>query len=103
MVSEYTCYEYIISNSYTDGDIMNCPLLPNPDNGLVTITDFTATYECLPNYSLSGDADRACDFKTGVWSGDAPLCVSKLFYTFVYTHRRFYAVSAFRKYVTFTT
>lgn len=67
----------------TDGELMSCPSLPNPDNGNVTVTDSTASYRCNPGYTLSVEDDRTCDFSTGIWSGVDPVCLRKLLLTFV--------------------
>ena len=49
-----------------------CLPLDNPQNGAVDITGDVATYSCLPNYRLVGEAMRTC--VDDEWSGDAPNC-----------------------------
>ena len=62
---------------------MDCGTLPNPVNGQVnhtagTTLGQTATYSCNAGYDLVGNSTRVCE-TTGVWSGSAPTCPSKLF------------------------
>ena len=60
-------------------------MLPDPDNGTVTVTSRTlnseATYSCDVGYVLDGSATRTCEEAQEstdlVWSGSAPTCMSK--------------------------
>lgn len=72
----------MFSVNITDSEV-NCPSLRNPDKGMLTVTDNTATYTCDPDYGLRGTAERECDLSTGIWGGDAPVCLRKLVLTFV--------------------
>ena len=56
---------------------LTCLELPNPENGLVTITGTDigdlATYSCNEGFVLEGDATRTCG-QPGFWSGAEPIC-----------------------------
>ena len=57
---------------------MDCGFLPNPVNGMVSVTETTvgstASYSCNgSNYLLVGAAERTCQ-ADGMWSGSAPDC-----------------------------
>ena len=56
-----------------------CGFLPDPVNGMVTISGPTfgsiATYTCNTGYILIGDTERVCQ-GNGVWSGSEPVCQS---------------------------
>ena len=64
--------------------IGQCPVLPSPDNGMLTfanqrLSGDTATYTCDSGYELdltSGSEVRTC-LADGTWSGSAPACVGK--------------------------
>ena len=61
---------------------VDCGTLPNPVNGRVnhtagTTLGQTATYSCNAGYDLVGNSTRVCE-TTGLWSGSAPTCPSKL-------------------------
>ena len=73
---------------------IECPGLPNPPNGETTYSSDTsapfdfgtaATYICDTGFGLSGDSMRMCrgngSSTTGEWSGVAPSCQGKLFYS----------------------
>jgi hypothetical protein len=52
----------------------DCPLLPAPENGSVSIDDDVATYACSqPLYKLEGEETRTCVEGEG-WSDSAPSC-----------------------------
>ena len=59
---------------------IDCLVLGNPANGLVTLTATThtsvATYSCNPGYSRIGDDTRTCQ-SSGDWSGSEPMCIGK--------------------------
>lgn len=56
---------------------VNCPALPNPENGGVSLSGITpgstVTYDCNAGYSLIGERTRMC-LPSGEWSGSAPTC-----------------------------
>ena len=60
-----------------------CPNLPNPSNGIVTLSGrnlgSTATYKCNDGYKLIGEDKRTCQ-NDATWSGREPSCKSKYFY-----------------------
>ena len=58
--------------------VVTCPPLTNPDKGMVSVPnnnfESTATYTCVPGYTVSGgDMPRTCE-ATMMWSGAAPTC-----------------------------
>ena len=59
---------------------VKCGNLPNPRFGRVDMTGntvgSTATYSCLPGYTLVGTSTRTCQ-TSGQWSGVAPVCIRK--------------------------
>ena len=62
--------------------VVVCGTLTNPVNGQVSHTagttfGQTATYSCGTCFNLVGDNTRTCQ-ATGMWSGSAPTCQSKL-------------------------
>ena len=70
---------------------VDCGTLPNPINGRVnhtagTTLGQTATYSCNAGYNLVGNSTRTCQ-ATGVWSGSAPTCPSKLFILSIINHQ----------------
>lgn len=62
-----------------------CPNLPNPNNGVVTLSGrnlgSTATYKCNNGYELIGEDKRTCQ-SDATWSGSEPSCKSKYFYKY---------------------
>lgn len=56
---------------------MDCGDLPDPDNGLVQLTNTTlgaaAAYDCDFGFQLNGVETRTC-IETGEWSDEAPTC-----------------------------
>ena len=59
-----------------------CDVLPNPTNGLVTITRLgspgilpgsKAVYTCNGGYEINGNSIRDCQ-SDGTWSGSEPTC-----------------------------
>ena len=60
--------------------VIECPSLPNPANGTVTVTGLTpgsiATYTCNNAYQLLGDNTRTCN-SSGLWTNMEPTCVRK--------------------------
>ena len=64
--------------------IGQCPILPNPANGMVETTDdrlsgSTATYTCNSGFDLitTGSNVRTCQ-PDGMWSGSEPQCLGTL-------------------------
>ena len=61
--------------------VTECDNLPGISNGGVvqtgTTVDSTATYSCLPGFTLEGLATRTC-LANGEWSGQAPTCKREL-------------------------
>ena len=55
----------------------DCSSLPNPDNGLISISGTTsgsiATYSCDNGCTRRGSQTRTCQ-SDGTWSGNAPTC-----------------------------
>ena len=60
--------------------IAQCPLLPDPENGEVSIEGQlpgdTATYSCNVGYQLNDDTPRICG-SNNTWSGVEPTCLGK--------------------------
>ena len=65
--------------------VIDCGALPNPANGMVTITpglvtltsvEAVATYACSEGYNLVGDTMRTCQ-ANGQWTGTVPTCICK--------------------------
>ena len=79
------CYIQPCLLLYPIATVQLCPMLPDPDNGTVTVTSRTlnseATYSCDVGYVLDGSATRTCEEAQEstdlVWSGSAPTCMSK--------------------------
>jgi len=75
----------IDKNTYTSVIVVitvRCPVLANPDNGMVTCSlgsDNTPTkgdicaYECDDGYVVSGNGHRECQ-SDGNWTGSEPSC-----------------------------
>ncbi len=64
----------------------SCKSLSNPFNGYVKLYDNNspgtkAQYYCDEDYTLSGNRQRFCQ-KTCAWSGQDPICKSKLIYNY---------------------
>ena len=61
--------------------VIDCGSLDDLGNGHVSLTGTTfgstATYECAVGLYLIGDSQRTC-LETGQWSGEQPVCQSKL-------------------------
>ena len=59
--------------------MLQCPILNDPQNGMVTVPDRSAnsvaTYTCNPGFRLEGNEERVCDARTGDWTGNAPMCI----------------------------
>lgn len=64
---------------------MECPILSNPTNGVVVVTDRTftnrATYQCNPGFFLNGVPSRVCQ-ADGLWSDAEPDCIGRHSTTF---------------------
>ena len=60
---------------------INCSQLDNPMNGLVQVSGTTigsrADYKCNSGFKLEGVAWRRCQ-DNGEWTGEAPVCKSKI-------------------------
>ena len=58
-----------------------CPLLSDPQNGLVDAPSYTvrsiARYSCQTGYELVGMKERQC-LTSAKWSGSPPSCISKI-------------------------
>lgn len=71
-----------ISVSYTD----ECPTLPAPANGDVSLTDVTvgstAAYSCDIGFELVGNSRRVCQ-SDGTWSGEDPICSNLSMYNVI--------------------
>ena len=58
---------------------VDCGLLPDPVNGMVSVggggttLGSLADYTCNPSYRLVGTDSRQCQ-ENGTWSGEAPTC-----------------------------
>ena len=75
----------ILADTFSSVELIDCGALPNPANGMVTITpglvtltsvEAVATYACGEGYNLVGDTMRTCQ-ATGQWNGTAPTCIGK--------------------------
>lgn len=68
-----------LSNIFT---VVDCGVLPNLENGAITLLDNRTThgaladYTCKENYTLKGDTRRRCG-DGGIWSGHEPQCLCK--------------------------
>ena len=62
--------------------VVECASLPNPANGVVTVTGLTpgsvATYICDDSYQLIGGDTRTCN-SNGLWTNLEPFCIRKCF------------------------
>ena len=58
--------------------IAECPVLPDPLNGMVTVTGLSArdvaTYSCNVGFQLVGNSQRTCQ-TVGEWSLEPPICI----------------------------
>ena len=63
-----------------------CPLLSDPQNGLVDAPSYTvrstARYSCQTGYELVGMKEREC-LTSAKWSGSPPSCISKISFSSV--------------------
>ena len=71
----------ILSYSLHTALAVQCPDLPNPDNGQVTFSNgfmigSVATYECSQGFTLEGDVTQTCQ-ADGTWSGVPATCARK--------------------------
>ena len=73
------------THTHTRTVVLECPVLDDPPNGMVTITDMTpgsvAIYLCAPGFRLEGEGTRVCGRvreKEAEWSGEEPICESEL-------------------------
>lgn len=91
-LSCFLSHKYSMSLSYANMDsshtylfctsaALQCPILLPPSNGMVDvpsrIVGSIATYSCKNRFTLLGDAQREC-LSDETWSGDFPVCLSKL-------------------------
>ena len=57
--------------------IAECPVLPDPLNGEVTLTGFSvgdsSFYSCDDGFELVGNSPRTCQ-SNNAWSGEEPMC-----------------------------
>ena len=78
------CDRFVYSNLNNFNNIKGqpCDVLPNPTNGLVTITRLgspgilpgsQAVYTCNGGYEINGNSIRDCQ-SDGTWSGSEPTC-----------------------------
>ena len=74
----------IYRSNYIKGQ--TCDVLPNPTNGLVTITRLEspgilpgsqAVYTCNGGYEINGNSIHDCQ-SDGTWSGSEPSCVGEV-------------------------
>lgn len=58
-----------------------CPRLERPANTQMAVTKSTAggsvTYTCDDHFTMNGKNKRIC-MNSGVWSGEEPICTSRL-------------------------
>lgn len=67
---------------HTADAVVDCGLLPNPPNGMVTHPSgtqvgATAEYSCNDGFMLSDMTVRVC-LPSGIWSGVEPTCTSEI-------------------------
>ena len=62
-----------------------CETITKPVNGKITcngyVTGKSCSFTCIDGYELKGDSKRVCQ-TAGTWSGDLPVCESKLLFRF---------------------
>lgn len=70
-------FGYLLYSILFNSTAVQCEFLTTPENGQLvlagTIFGSTATYSCLPGFSLVGTATRTCQ-ENREWSGQAPTC-----------------------------
>ena len=59
--------------------VIECPVLPPPTNGTISLPSVRtpgtlAEYTCLSGHVLLGDRQRVC-LDSGVWNGTEPSCL----------------------------
>ena len=63
------------------GGLADCGEPESPENGMIsfvrTVEGSVANYTCDEGYTLDGVTQRVCG-EDGQWTGDVPLCQSKL-------------------------
>ena len=67
--------------------VVRCGVLPNQENGQVSIEDppayrTLANYTCDDGFLLMGESSRTCQLN-GLWSGMPPLCARKSMLTWI--------------------
>jgi hypothetical protein len=76
-------YVYRIDKVEIIDPSVSCDGLSDPTNGRVQISGgcggLSARYTCSDGYNLTGDSERKCP--NGTWSGSAPECKGRDFYT----------------------
>ena len=68
---------YVIGGPEEGGDVIPCPALSNPSNGMVddgtNVYDTTAAYTCNSGYEVTGGTTVRCS-ASGTWTGTPPTC-----------------------------
>ena len=76
----------VVSRLFVAHAVLECPSLPDPANGVVSIMDTVpgsvAVYICNSGYMLENQGDRTCERvgeREAEWGGTAPTCASTTF------------------------
>ena len=66
-----------------DSAAIMCPILPDPEFGMVQLTGRALTskalYSCLRGFRIMGNQERECVIP-GIWSGNQPVCSGIMVY-----------------------